>query len=149
MGQSRFTIISTWNRVYFFILTIGHFLSLLLEREEGRERNTSVTKKIFNFFSVYIYIFLLFKNYCSSTAPLSRHHFPPPYPPPPPTLNPNPLWLCPWVLYTCSLMTLPLLSPVITLPLPLWLLSVCSLFQCPWLYITWKVMFYIFFPYSQ
>ena len=26
-----------------------------------------------------------------------------PYPPPPPTLNPISLWLCPWVLYTCSL----------------------------------------------
>ena len=32
-------------------------------------------------------------------------------------------------------MTLPLCSPIITLPLPtLWLLSACSLFQCLWFY---------------
>ena len=55
-----------------------------------------------------------------------------PTPPiPPPALLPSPLWLCPWVLYTCSLTTLSLLSPVISLPPPL---SVCSLFQCLWLY---------------
>ena len=30
----------------------------------------------------------------------------------PPTLDPNPLWLCPCVLYTCSLMTLPPFSPL-------------------------------------
>ena len=52
----------------------------------------------------------------------------------PPTLNPTPLWLCPWVLYTHSLTTLSLLSPIISLPPPLWLLSVCSLFLCLWLY---------------
>ena len=42
----------------------------------------------------------------------SHHHFPPSHPPPPPTLNPPLLRLCLWVLYTCSLMTLPLLSPL-------------------------------------
>ena len=42
--------------------------------------------------------------------------------------------LCPWALYTWSLMTLSLLSPLITFPPPLWLLSVCSVFQCLWLY---------------
>ena len=31
-------------------------------------------------------------------------------------------------------MTLPLFSPIIPFPLLLWLLSVCSLFQCLWLY---------------
>ena len=46
---------------------------------------------------------------------------------------PAPGYLCPWVLYTCSWTTLPLFSPVIPLPSP-WLLSVCSLFQCLWLY---------------
>ena len=35
-------------------------------------------------------------------SPFSHHHFPLPHPPPPPTLNPTPLWLCPWVFYTCS-----------------------------------------------
>ena len=49
-------------------------------------------------------------------------------------LQTYPLWLCPCVLCTCSLMDLPLFPPIILLPLPLWLLSVCSLFQCFWLY---------------
>ena len=66
--------------------------------------------------------------------PFSYHHFSPPHPLPPPTLHPSPLWLCPWVLYTCSLMNLSLLSPVNPLPSPLRLLSLCSLFQCLWLY---------------
>ena len=38
----------------------------------------------------------------------------------------SPLWLCPRVLYTCSFMTLPFLSPLNPLSLPLWLLSVCT-----------------------
>ena len=45
-----------------------------------------------------------------------------------------PLWLCPCVPYTHSLKAFTLLFPIIALPLPLWLLSVCSLFQCLWLY---------------
>ena len=52
--------------------------------------------------------------------------------PPPPTLNPTFLGFCPWVLYTCSRMALPFLSPVNTPPL-LFLL-VGFLFQCLWLY---------------
>ena len=42
-----------------------------------------------------------------------------PHPPPPITLNSTPRphwWLCPWAFYTCSLMTLSLLFPVISLP---------------------------------
>ena len=50
------------------------------------------------------------------------------------TFNPNPLCLWPWVLYTCSLMTLPFHCPVISLPPLFWLLSLCSLFLCLWLY---------------
>ena len=61
-------------------------------------------------------------------SPFSPHHTPAP---PILTSHPQtyPLRLCPWVLYTCSLMALPLFSPIIPLPPPLWLLSVCSLFQ--------------------
>ena len=62
----------------------------------------------------------------------SRHHSPLSHLLPPPTLNPSPVWLCPWVLYTCSLAALPFISPITPLPLPLWLLSVCSLFQWLW-----------------
>ena len=53
-------------------------------------------------------------------------------PSPPSTLGPNPLLLCPCVLYTCSLKALHL-SPL-SLPHFLWLLSVSSLLQCYWLY---------------
>ena len=85
-------------------------------------------------FKMYYFIFylflLLFKYSCL--------HFPPSLFPAPltPTSHPQsylPL-LCPWVLYTCSLTTLPLLCPIIPLLPPLWSLSVCSLFQCLWLY---------------
>ena len=72
-------------------------------------------------------------------SPFSSHHSPhPSHPhlPPlisPPSLDPTSLWLCPCVLYTCSLMTLPPF-PHYLLPPPIWLLSVCSLFQCLSLY---------------
>ena len=73
-------------------------------------------------------------------------HFPPSTAsaPPIPTSHPrtHTLWLCPRVRYTCSLMILPLLSPVIRLPLSLWLLSICSLFQCLWLYILLACLFH-------
>ena len=74
---------------------------------------------------LFLFLFLLLFNYSCS-------HFPPitlPYPTHshiPHAILPH-LWLCPWVLYACSLMTLPLLCPVMP---PLWLLSVCSLFPC-------------------
>ena len=72
-----------------------------------------------------------FFNCCSSTVvSISPHTLPCPTHP---TLNPTLLWLCPWVLHTCSLMTLPL-YPIILLPCPLWLWSVGSLFHCLWLY---------------
>ena len=53
----------------------------------------------------------LFFNYFSSTVVFIF-----PHPSPTSTLSPTPLLLCLWVLYTCSLMTLPILSPVIPLP---------------------------------
>ena len=49
-------------------------------------------------------------------SPFSCLLFPPPHPPPPPA-HPSPLWLCPWALYTCFLMTLPFLSPLLSSPL--------------------------------
>ena len=76
----------------------------------------------------------LFKKnfYCLITVvPIFPHYSPLPYPTPPPTFNP-PHCPCPWVLYTCSLMTLSLLSPITPLPHSLWSLSVCSLFPCLW-----------------
>ena len=97
-----------------------------------------LTTSIFFFYNMNIsllYLYLYIYNCCLSTVvsifppPLPA----PPQPSPPPTLDPIPHWLCPCVLYTCSLMTFHL-SPVILLPASLWLLSVCSLFQCLWLY---------------
>ena len=76
-------------------------------------------------FIIYFMFLLLFKYSCL--------HFPATTFPCP-TLNPSPLWHCPWVLNTCCLMTLLLLSLIIPFPPPLWLLSVYSLFQCLWLY---------------
>ena len=76
---------------------------------------------------VYLFIFIVLQI---PLSPLSCLHFTPPCPPPPPTLDPSPPWLCPWVLYMCSLTTF---SPILPIPPPLWLLSVCSLFQCLWL----------------
>ena len=77
---------------------------------------------------------------------LSCHHYPHRHLPPPPTLHPSPLWLCPWVLHTCCLMTLSLLSPVISLPPPFWSLSVYSLFPCLWLYFACLFVLLVSFP---
>ena len=59
------------------------------------------------FFFLFLFL-LLFKYSCPHFPPTT----PPPHASPPPTLEPTPLWLCPCVLYTCSLMALPLLSPI-------------------------------------
>ena len=59
--------------------------------------------------------FFLFFNCCSSTIvsiflpPLSSTP-----PTPPPSLNSSPLCLCPWILYTCSLMSLKYLGISLT-----------------------------------
>ena len=63
-----------------------------------------------NFFQIFFIVVQV------QLSPFSCHHFPPPHPPPPTTLIPILLWLCQWVLYTCSLMTLPFLFPIIPLP---------------------------------
>ena len=74
--------------------------------------------------------------YCCSSPVVSI--FPSPLSPAPPISASHPrtypFWLCPCVLYTCSLMALPLFSSIISLLPPLWSLSVCSLFQCLWFY---------------
>ena len=79
---------------------------------------------------ILFFIFLLFLKYSCFPSP--------PFPSTPsiPTSHPQtyPLWLCPWVLYTCSLMTLLRVSPITPLSPPLWLLLFCSLFQCLWFY---------------
>ena len=80
-----------------------------------------ITKLYSKYFFYFLIFLLLFKYICL--------HFPPP-----PTIDPTTFWLCPWILYTCSLTTIPLLSPTIPHHLPLWLLLVYSLFQFLWLY---------------
>ena len=68
---------------------------------------------------MYLYFFFSFFHYCSGTiVSIFPHHWLPPHPFPPPTLNSTPLWLCPCVLHTCSLMTLPPFPPIIPSPLP-------------------------------
>ena len=63
----------------------------------------------------YCFYFLIFFYCCSSTVVSISALTPCPiYPHLPPWTNP--LWLCPCVLYTCSLIALPLFSPIIPLP---------------------------------
>ena len=50
-----------------------------------------------------ILIFYFFIKVQIQLSSLSHSQFPLSHPLPPPTLNPTHLWLCPWVLYTCSL----------------------------------------------
>ena len=76
----------------------------------------------------------------------SPHYSLPPYLPAPPTFNPRvPSCLCPCVLYTCSLMTRLLLSPVFPLPSPFWLLLICSLFSCLLFYLAHLFVLLIMF----
>ena len=76
----------------------------------------------FNILFIYLFTFvfeLLFFYCCSSTVvPISPSSLPssPPMPSSPPPSNP--LWLCLWVLYTCSLTNLPLFSPIIPSHIP-------------------------------
>ena len=66
---------------------------------------------------VYIYAYI-YTHYCCSNTVVSIFIPPQPPTPPIPASQPQtyPLWLCPCVLYTCSLMDLPLFSPIIPLP---------------------------------
>ena len=70
--------------------------------------------------NIYTFIYLFFSTFFIVVqvrlSPFSPYYSPPLHPPQPPALNPSILWLCPCVLYTGSLMTLPFLSPVIPLP---------------------------------
>ena len=66
-----------------------------------------------NFFFLFFNFLLLFEYICLQF-------------PPPPTIDPTTFWLCPWILYICSLTTIPLLSPTIPHHFPLWLLLVYS-----------------------
>ena len=88
-----------------------------------------------NFWWTCLSFFVFFLNFfycCSSTVvSIPLLHSPCPTHPLLPTLI-LPLWLCPCVLYTCSLTTLSLFSPIIPLSPSLWLLTLCSLFPCPW-----------------
>ena len=50
-----------------------------------------------------ILIFYFFIKVQIQLSSFSHSQFPLSHPFPPPTLNPTHLWLCPWVLYMCSL----------------------------------------------
>ena len=82
----------------------------------------------------FFFFFLFFIDVRIQLSPFSHHHFPPPYPPPTPTLNTGPHLASPCILHSCSFTSFSLLSHVISLPLPLWLLSVCCQCRCLWPY---------------
>ena len=73
------------------------------------------------FSHIYSYIYLFIDIYFNVVQVVTSI-FPPPWSPAPciPTSYPQtyPIWLCPCVFYTCSLVDLPLFCPIITLPHP-------------------------------
>ena len=79
-------------------------------------------------FFIYLFLRPVILFYCSSGTVVSI--FPPPLPPACLTLlrslDPTPLWLCPCVLYMCSLMTPPLLSHITPVHPPSSLVTVSS-----------------------
>ena len=87
------------------------------------------------FLKFYFYFLLLFKYSFLDFPRLS----------PPPTLDPT----CPLALSMCPLYVFlgdpSSFSPHYPLPPPLWFLSVCSLFQCLWLYFACLLVFFIRF----
>ena len=91
------------------------FLFLLKTKSYSNILYTFLFSRL-SFLHISLFLFLKIIDVRIQLCPLSHHHFPLACPPPPPTLNPTPLWLCPWVLYTCSFMTLSLLSHITSLP---------------------------------
>ena len=91
---------------------------------------------LFFMFSIFLffYYFYLFIAVQILLSTFSCHHYPQPHSCPPPTLNPFPTLTLPMGPLYMFLDQLPLLYPIILLLPPLWLLSVCFLFQCLWLY---------------
>ena len=83
--------------------------------------------------TIWFFFFLSFLIYfycCSSTVvSVFSPHLPPTPPIPTSYSRSYPFWLCPCVLYIYFLRRLPLFSPIISVPSPLWLLSVRSLLQ--------------------
>ena len=73
------------------------------------------TRPYFYFYFILFYFLIVVQV---QRSPFPPHHSPPPQLPPPPNFDPTPLSLCPCVLYTCSLMTLPTNTPNVHSHLP-------------------------------
>ena len=115
--------------------------------KKGKVKGRRHMQREFMCFTIFIificsFLKLLFRYSCLHFHPTMP---PPPHPSSPPTLESTLLWLCPYVLYTFSLMVLLLFSPNIPVPCPLWLLSVCSLFQFLWFYFVCLFVWFIRF----
>ena len=74
------------------------------------------SKCLFGVGGTLIFFLILFNYSCLHFPP---NDSPPPQSSPPPTLNPTPLWFCPCVLYTCSLLPFLRFPPLSPLPSPL------------------------------
>ena len=101
--------------------------------------------------SICNYIFIYFFKFFIGILLQLSHFFPlcPPLPSPPPTPTVNPTPLSMSVIHTCSLTSsfpfFPSLFPSV-LPLPLWLLSLCSMFPCLWFYFACQLIFVHWVP---
>ena len=71
-----------------------------------------------NIFWFFMSLFLKYFHCCSSTVVSISPHYSPPMTFPPLTLDPTPLWLCPCILYRCSLTTLSPFPPISPFHLP-------------------------------
>ena len=111
------------NRGYLLsFLLYAHLLSHDFKYSYNNLSNPHfIDKKIFSLFKIVVQLQL-----SPFPTPTNPHH--PTHPHLPPSILPL-LWLSPCVLYTCALMILPHF-PCYPLPTLLWVLSVCSLFQC-------------------
>ena len=123
-----------WTQTLYchFLSGLKHIIKLPWAFHVCAEYSKLYTWNIYYIVNTLIFkiILLLFKYSCLHLPPTRHPHPNHPHLPP---LIPRPPWFCPCVLYSSSWKPFRTF-PHYPLPLPLWLLWVCSLFQCLWFY---------------